>query len=111
MVIKNLTYKRSILLIAIGLVLAMFIAGCTQTISEEDLSEDETLEDETVIDLNEDGLVVDGSEGEMADDERDTSEDDMVVCAMDVQECPDGSFVARNPGDNCNFYSCPEVED
>lgn len=34
------------------------------------------------------------------------SDDDAVVCAMDVMECPDGSFVGRLPPD-CDFAPCP----
>jgi len=30
-----------------------------------------------------------------------------VFCTADVQECPDGSFVARQPPD-CAFAPCPE---
>jgi hypothetical protein len=33
---------------------------------------------------------------------------DPIVCAEDVKECFDGSFVSRNPQDNCNFAKCPE---
>ena len=29
------------------------------------------------------------------------------VCAQDVQQCPDGSYVARDPANNCNFKPCP----
>ena len=29
------------------------------------------------------------------------------VCAQDVQECSDGSFVSRNPNNNCEFFACP----
>ena len=32
-----------------------------------------------------------------------------TVCTDDTMECPDGSLVWRNPDDNCNFFSCPEV--
>jgi len=35
------------------------------------------------------------------------AEDDMMVCSTDVDECPDGSFVSRDPADNCNFEPCP----
>ncbi len=28
-------------------------------------------------------------------------------CAADVMECPDGTFVSRNPKNNCEFYECP----
>ena len=32
---------------------------------------------------------------------------DIAVCALDVQRCPDGSSVARDPGRNCEFKECP----
>lgn len=35
-------------------------------------------------------------------------EDDMMACAADVQECSDGSYVSRNPADDCNFDACPD---
>jgi len=36
----------------------------------------------------------------------DDSEKEQVFCSMDVKECPDGSFVARDPEQNCNFKPC-----
>jgi hypothetical protein len=42
------------------------------------------------------------------DDSLDVTPDDAIVCAMDVKECPDGSFVSRNPEKGCEFDSCPE---
>ncbi len=30
-----------------------------------------------------------------------------TVCAQDVNQCADGSFVGRNPNNNCEFYACP----
>ena len=33
--------------------------------------------------------------------------DEPVFCAQDVQECPDGSFVARQPP-SCEFAVCPQ---
>lgn len=30
------------------------------------------------------------------------------VCPADVQECKDGSFVARDPQNHCKFKPCPE---
>jgi hypothetical protein len=33
--------------------------------------------------------------------------DDAFVCAADVSECPDGSFVSRNPANGCKFDPCP----
>lgn len=31
-----------------------------------------------------------------------------TVCATDVKECPDGSFVKRNKNNNCQFKECPK---
>ena len=33
---------------------------------------------------------------------------DQIVCTQDVKECSDGSFVGRNPDNNCEFYECPK---
>lgn len=30
-------------------------------------------------------------------------------CIMDVQACPDGSYVSRDPAKNCAFRACPAV--
>ncbi len=38
------------------------------------------------------------------------SEDNLIVCAMDVFECEDGSFVSRDPANNCEFSPCSEKE-
>ena len=32
-----------------------------------------------------------------------------IFCTQDVQECPDGSYVGRNPDNNCEFFACPEA--
>ena len=32
-----------------------------------------------------------------------------TVCTADVQQCPDGSYVSRDPANNCNFKPCPTV--
>ena len=32
------------------------------------------------------------------------------ACAMDVKECEDGSFLNRDPDNNCEFALCPEEE-
>lgn len=29
------------------------------------------------------------------------------VCTMDARLCPDGSYVSRNPANNCAFNPCP----
>lgn len=31
-----------------------------------------------------------------------------TVCTEDVRQCPDGSYVGRNPFNNCHFYPCSE---
>jgi hypothetical protein len=30
-----------------------------------------------------------------------------TTCIMDVQACPDGSYVSRDPAKNCAFRTCP----
>lgn len=32
-----------------------------------------------------------------------------IVCATDVNECPDGSFVSRNPANGCALPDCPFI--
>lgn len=34
-----------------------------------------------------------------------------VMCASDVKMCADGSYVSRNPSKNCEFSSCPILDD
>jgi hypothetical protein len=33
--------------------------------------------------------------------------DDAIVCPADVEQCPDGSYVSRNPANRCAFDPCP----
>ena len=33
--------------------------------------------------------------------------DDAIVCQADVKQCPDGSYVSRNPDNGCAFAPCP----
>jgi hypothetical protein len=33
--------------------------------------------------------------------------DEGGVCAADVRQCPDGSFVSRSPAASCSFDPCP----
>ena len=33
-------------------------------------------------------------------------EDDMIVCSADAKECSDGSYVGRDPKNDCNFEPC-----
>jgi hypothetical protein len=30
-----------------------------------------------------------------------------IACTMEAKACPDGSYVGRNPGKNCEFNPCP----
>ncbi len=30
-------------------------------------------------------------------------------CTQDVMQCPDGSYVGRNPNNSCQFYPCPVI--
>ena len=33
-----------------------------------------------------------------------------IVCTDDVKACPDGSYVSRNPDNNCEFDACDSGE-
>ena len=33
---------------------------------------------------------------------------EQIVCTADVYECPNGSFVGRDPMNNCEFKECEE---
>jgi hypothetical protein len=35
--------------------------------------------------------------------------DEQLACTEEAMECPDGSFVGRNPSNNCAFDACPEA--
>lgn len=39
--------------------------------------------------------------------QEDNDELNQIYCTAEVKECPDGSFVARNPEKNCEFQECP----
>lgn len=43
----------------------------------------------------------------LADNETEL-EDDAVFCTMDAKMCPDGSYVGRDPENNCAFFPCSE---
>jgi hypothetical protein len=36
-----------------------------------------------------------------------TSTSTTLLCTSDVMQCPDGSYVGRDPLNNCQFYPCP----
>lgn len=40
-----------------------------------------------------------------------SEQEEAVFCTQDVKECPDGSYVGRDPQNNCEFFSCPEAEE
>jgi hypothetical protein len=33
--------------------------------------------------------------------------DEPVACTADARQCPDGSYVSRNPANGCAFDACP----
>jgi len=33
---------------------------------------------------------------------------EQVFCPQDVRQCPDGSWVGRDPNNNCQFRPCPD---
>ncbi len=35
------------------------------------------------------------------------NDNDQIFCAQDAKECPDGTFVGRDPKNNCEFEPCP----
>lgn len=39
---------------------------------------------------------------------KDTVEQEAQFCALDAKECPDGSYVSRDPLNNCEFKACPK---
>jgi flagellar basal body-associated protein FliL len=38
--------------------------------------------------------------------QEDVSEEEIIFCAQDVKQCPDGSYVSRQPP-TCEFAPCP----
>lgn len=36
---------------------------------------------------------------------------DSIVCAADVKQCDDGTYVPRDPQNGCNFKPCPTTQD
>jgi len=31
-----------------------------------------------------------------------------IACTMEAKQCPDGSYVGRDPAKNCEFRPCPK---
>jgi hypothetical protein len=79
--------KKTLLIYSLFILLALvFMAGCVE--------ESQTTQETRNPKENEDNTG-------MGDD---------LVCAADVNECPDGSFVSRDSTNNCEFSPCPEIE-
>ncbi len=74
--------KKIFLILSISM-LVLFIAGCGEPVSDTD--------DTSVPADN-------------------LTPDEPVVCAQDAKECPDGSYVSRDPTNDCEFDACPELE-
>ena len=72
-----------IILISIILAVSVFLAACAQ---------DAMLDDE-----------------EQLQEEIPDEEPERILCPADVMECPDGSYVSRNPENNCEFAPCPDI--
>jgi hypothetical protein len=36
--------------------------------------------------------------------------DEGIVCSADAKQCPDGSYVSRNPARGCAFAPCPGAD-
>ena len=80
------------------------------TIDESKLFEDMKNESRCPLDVNECGNVRDSSRDcdfVPCDDEEDGGG---LFCTDDVFECTDGTFVPRNPDNNCEFEPCPIVD-
>ncbi len=35
--------------------------------------------------------------------------DEGIVCPADVRQCPDGTYVSRDPDNGCAFRTCPDA--
>merc|ERR1712159_580631 len=64
--------------------------NCDYEYSEDFFSDDDEFEDDIYISKD--------------------SEDEDIMCAADVQECSNGSFVSRDPTNDCAFPACPSEE-
>ena len=76
-----------------------------------------------VIDFNDgpsnpddsDGFVIDFNDPDPIVDDNDNGDIVLIndngcdmICPMDVEECPDGSFVSRDPCNDCQFEECED---
>lgn len=47
-----------------------------------------------------------GPTGELFVEEK---HDNTEICEADIKVCPDGTYIRRDPLNNCEFNACPEV--
>lgn len=92
----------TILLLLAGIVGGVYLVQQTQIFKPKAASND-------VSDINRDGRIniIDHI---MSRVNNSTSSYKQKVCANDVKECSDGSFVSRDPNNNCSFKQCPQQE-
>merc|ERR1711937_842195 len=57
-----------------------------------------------------DDFFSDDDESPSLEDDSSMDKDEDIMCAADVQECSDGSFVSRDPTNDCEFPACPSAE-
>jgi hypothetical protein len=77
--------------------------------NKEGVSEDKELGDERAF-MEKDGDLKNGGQiipVEKENLENKDNSEEAIFCAMDVKECPDGSFVSR-VAPSCEFAPCPE---
>lgn len=78
--------NRKPLLIGVGIVLVLVVAVVVYFV----IQSSSTPTDETLIPVSSDEV--------------------MLLCPLDTQLCSDGSFVKKDPLNNCEFYDCPVDE-
>merc|ERR1719213_1010739 len=54
-----------------------------------------------------DDFFADDDESPSLEDDSAMDKDEDIMCAQDIQECSDGSFVSRDPANGCEFPACP----
>jgi hypothetical protein len=48
------------------------------------------------------------AENNNSGNQNNSTENNQTVCATDVKQCDDGTYVSRNPADDCEFFECPD---
>merc|ERR1712078_737685 len=57
-----------------------------------------------------DDFFSDDDESPSLENDSSMDKDEDIMCAADVQECSDGSFVSRDPTNDCAFPACPSAD-